>query len=107
MIDQCILDVFDAHTSHLHPSTCFSDPTETERVIFLPGGKAMVVDWNIESFVKGVVSVTIAGAVVIGAGVYGLMWADQRIKNKQKRGVAPRRPQAKSDSESSSDDSSD
>jgi mannose/fructose/N-acetylgalactosamine-specific phosphotransferase system component IIC len=67
----------------------------------------MVVDWNIESFVKGVVSVTIAGAVVIGAGVYGLMWADQRIKNKQKRGVVPRRPQAKSDSESSSEDSSD
>lgn len=106
MLDHLLGAEFHAPIPH-HDTTSFGDPTATERVIFLPGGKAMIVDWNMEAFVKGVVSFTIAGAVLVGAGAYGLMWADQRLKNKQKPGVAPRRPVAKDDSEEDSDPGSD
>ena len=48
----------------------------------------MIVNLSIQSFVKNVVSVAIAGAVILGAGVYGIIWADQRLKNRPKT-VAP------------------
>ena len=61
----------------------------------------MVVDLGIQSFVKDVVSIAIAGAVVVGVGVYGLIWADQRLKSKR-RVVGP--PQLSVPAESEEED---
>ena len=88
---------------HDDPSvTSFSsDPTANERVIILPGGRAMVVDWGIESFVKNFVAIAISGAVIIGAAAYGLIWADKKLKQrKQPVRVGPP-PQAQSEDEDS------
>lgn len=68
-----------------HTDTSFlSDPTTNENVIFLPGGKVMIVDLGIQSFVKNLVAVVIAGGVLVGVGVYGILWADQRLKKNRK-----------------------
>ena len=73
-----------------HASTFFAndDPILREKVIFLPGGKVMVVDWGIQSFAKTVVSVAIAGAVAAGAAVGAILWADARMKSKRQVRVA-------------------
>ena len=42
----------------------------------------MVFDWGLESFAKNVVSVAIAGAVIAGAGIGALLWAENRLKKK-------------------------
>lgn len=65
------------------------NPISNEHVIFLPGGKVMVVDWGIQSFAKTVVSVAIAGVVAVGAAVAAIIWADNRIE--KKRSVQVRR----------------
>lgn len=76
-----------------HQETHFlSDPTANESVLFLPGGKVMLVDLGIQSFVKNVVSITIAGAVLAGVGVYGIIWADQRLNANRKVRVAKQAP---------------
>jgi hypothetical protein len=111
-----MLDIFpNIHSGHevlsfstsedTHSTTSFalssdSDPTASERVIFLPGGKTMVVDLGIQSFVKNIVSVTIAGVVVLGATAYGLVWAEKKLKRRpQQVRVARRKEPVISDSE--------
>ena len=91
--------------SHHHDSTSFSsdDPIAGEKVIFLPGGKVMVVDWGIESFVKNFVAIAISGAVILGAAAYGLIWADKKLKQRrQPVRVGPPPAQEVSDDESES-----
>ena len=98
---------------HDGPSvTSFSsnDPTANERVIILPGGRAMVVDWGIESFVKNFVAIAISGAVIIGAAAYGLIWADKKLKQRKQPPVRvgpPAQQQAPSDNDDHSSVSSD
>jgi len=117
--------MFDLIASHDHAVTCFapemhhdpplptaftSDPTATEKVIFLPGGKTMVVDWGIQSFVKNVVSVAIAGVVVLGATAYGIVWVDKKLKQRkqvaQQVRIGPRKPPTPDDDYVNSSDES-
>ena len=88
-----------------HSETSFQvDPTANEHVIFLPGGKVMVVDWGIQSFAKNVVSFTIAGVVAAGAGIAALMWADNRMKkNANSVNVQKSAPVAESEHDDESD----
>lgn len=67
-----------------HSSTSFSsdNPISNEHVIFLPGGKVMVVDYGIQSFAKTVVSIAIAGLVSAGAAIGVVLWADSRVKRR-------------------------
>jgi len=103
MIDSAVHFVAPSH-HHDDPSvTSFSsDPTATEKVIILPGGRAMVVDWGIESFVKNFVAIAISGAVILGATAYGLIWADKKLKQRRQpvRVGPPAPPQQESDDES-------
>ena len=68
-----------------HSTTSFGsdNPIENEHVIFLPGGKVMVVDWGLQSFAKTAVSITIAGVVAAGAAVAAVLWADARAKRRR------------------------
>ena len=69
---------------HEEPTSFSSDnPIAGEKVIFLPGGKVMVVDWGIESFVKNFVAIAISGVVILGAAAYGLVWADKKLKQRR------------------------
>lgn len=71
------------HTDHSVSAFNKDNPISNEHVIFLPGGKVMVVDWGIQSFAKTVVSVAIAGVVAVGAAVAAIIWADNRIEKKR------------------------
>lgn len=93
---------FPDHTS-VHSETSFADPIANEHVIFLPGGKVMVVDWGIQSFAKNVVSIAIAGVVAAGAAAAALLWADERMKQKR-RAVTVQRSGPAVDSADENDD---
>lgn len=73
------------------PSSFRAEPVSNEHVIFFPGGKAMVFDWGVESFAKNVLSVVIAGGVLVGAGVGALIWADKRLKKQAPSAVTVQR----------------
>ena len=70
-------------SDHLETTFNLDNPIANEHVIFLPGGKVMVVDWGIQSFAKTVVSVAIAGAVAAAAAVGAVLWADARVKRRR------------------------
>ena len=88
------------HEDPTSSSFASSDPTATEKIIILPGGKAMVVDWGIESFVKNFVTIAISGAVILGAAAYGLIWADKKLKQRKRPAVRVGPPNQESDHES-------
>ena len=74
--------VHDSVVSHDSTSFGSDNPVANEHVIFLPGGKVMVVDYGIQSFAKTVVSLAIAGVVAAGAAVGVILWADSRVKRR-------------------------
>lgn len=73
------------------PTSFRAEPVSNEHVIFFPGGKAMVFDWGVESFAKNVLSVVIAGGVLVGAGVGALIWAENRLKRQAPSAVTVQR----------------
>ena len=96
------------HVPHPVEATSFREnPIRNEHVIFFPGGQAMVFDWGLESFAKNLVSVVIAGGVLIAAGVGALLWAETRIKRAKTPVMVQRVLEPKEETDSEGDDEED